>query len=131
MTKTNFVQVEDKGKENPNGVVSVSGYSNGSNVSWIWTDEFFKMGNKSLPHTVKTMPKIKKVMCFESLVTKVWWSDGTTTEVRCGDRDTFNPEFGLAMCIAKKYSGNYENFHKSLLRTRHSIGGKLHKVIEK
>ena len=80
---------------------------------------------------VKTMPKIEKVTFFENRITKTWFSDGTVVSVDCKDKDEFNPEFGLAMCIAKKYFGSYEGFQNSLKKSRHMIDGKKTRVIRK
>lgn len=54
-------------------------------------------------------PKPKEVI-FHDPATIVYWTDGTKTVVKCGPHDTFDPEHGLAMAIAKKQLGN--EFHK-------------------
>lgn len=54
-------------------------------------------------------PRPKEVI-FHDPATIVYWSDGTKTVVKCGPHDTFDPEHGLAMAIAKKQLGN--EFHK-------------------
>ena len=63
------------------------------------------------------MSYIDKVV-FNNPATIVLWKDGTKTVVKCGDGDTFDPEKGLAMAIAKKALGNkgyyYEVFKKWL-----------------
>lgn len=48
--------------------------------------------------------KIKNVI-FNDPATIVFWSDGTKTVVKCGGNDTYDPEKGLAMAVAKKYLG--------------------------
>lgn len=51
---------------------------------------------------------IEKVL-FNNPATIVWWEDGTKTVVKA-DSETFDPEKGLAMAIAKKYLGNKGNY---------------------
>ena len=60
-------------------------------------------------------PEVKKVV-FHDPATVVYWSDGTKTVVKCGPHDTFDPEKGLAMAIAKKHFGNGNEFHKTFKR---------------
>ena len=60
-------------------------------------------------------PKPEKVV-FHDPATVVYWSDGTKTVVKCGPHDTFDPEKGLAMAIAKKHFGNGNEFHKTFKR---------------
>lgn len=59
------------------------------------------------------MPNITKVI-FNKPATIVLWEDGTKTVVKCSDRDLWNPEKGLAMCIVKKIFGSsyHEIFKK-------------------
>lgn len=54
--------------------------------------------------------KIKNVI-FNDPATIVFWSDGSKTVVKCGERDTFDPEKGLAMAISKKFLGNKGNYN--------------------
>lgn len=49
-------------------------------------------------------PRPKEVI-FHDPATIVYWTDGTKTVVKCGPHDTFDPEHGLAMAIAKKQVG--------------------------
>lgn len=64
-----------------------------------------------------------KDVIFNAPATIVFWNDGTKTVVRCGEGEKYDPEKGLALCIAKKALGNkhdyYEPFKKWL--------GKYHK----
>lgn len=60
-------------------------------------------------------PEAKKVV-FHDPATVVYWTDGTKTVVKCGPHDTFDPEKGLAMAIAKKHFGNGNEFHKTFKR---------------
>lgn len=57
----------------------------------------------------KTNPKIKDVI-FNDPATIVFWSDGTKTVVKCQEGDTYDPEKGLTMAIAKKFFGNKGNY---------------------
>ena len=57
--------------------------------------------------------EIKKVI-FNCPATIVFWSDGSKTVVKCGERDTYDPEKGLAMCIVKRYLGNKGNYYNEL-----------------
>lgn len=56
-------------------------------------------------------PQPKEVI-FHDPATIVYWTDGTKTVVKSGPHDTFDPEKGLAMAIAKKHFGNGNEFHK-------------------
>lgn len=60
---------------------------------------------------VPTVPGIKKVI-FNNPATIVFWNNGTKTIVKCSENDTFDPEKGLAMAIAKYHFGNDYTFHK-------------------
>lgn len=55
--------------------------------------------------------KIKKVI-FNDPATIVFWSDGKKTVVKCGERDIYDPEKGLAMAIAKRALGNEGNYYE-------------------
>ena len=52
-----------------------------------------------------SLPSIRNVI-FNPPATFVFWTDGTKTVVKCGERDAYDPEKGLAMAIAKKAMGN-------------------------
>ena len=67
--------------------------------------EFSKMNSKSIHN------KIKKVI-FNDPATIVFWSDGKKTVVKCGERDIYDPEKGLAMAIAKRALGNEGNYYE-------------------
>ena len=75
----------------------------------LWT----KMNPYNKPNYV--IPEIKTVY-FNNPVTVVLWTDGTKTIVRCQEGDTYDPEKGLAMAVAKKLYGNkgryYDIFRK-------------------
>lgn len=55
--------------------------------------------------------KIKKVI-FNAPATVVLWEDGTKTIVKSFEGDTYDPEKGLAMAIAKKALGNQGNYYE-------------------
>lgn len=57
------------------------------------------------------LPAINRVI-FNFPATVVLWSDGTKTVVKCGERDEWDPEKGLAMAIAKKAMGNKGSYNK-------------------
>lgn len=57
--------------------------------------------------------EIKKVI-FNDPATIVFWTDNSKTVVKCGERDTYDPEKGLAMCIVKRYLGNKGNYYNEL-----------------
>ena len=56
------------------------------------------------PHSVISSPieiDIEKVI-YHNPATIVIWNDGTKTVVKCQKGDTYDPEKGLALCLAKK-----------------------------
>lgn len=53
----------------------------------------------------KTTMGIKNVI-FHDPATIVYWMDGSKTVVKCQSGDTFDPEKGLAMAIAKRVYGD-------------------------
>lgn len=57
--------------------------------------------------------KIKHVI-FNGPATIVFWQDDTKTVVKCREGDTFDPEKGLAMAIAKKALGNEEGYYEGI-----------------
>lgn len=68
-------------------------------------------GYKKTP--VRSVPPIKDVI-FNKPATIVFWDDDTKTVVKCQEGDTFDPEKGLAMAIAKKLFGNKGNYNNQL-----------------
>lgn len=56
---------------------------------------------------------IKNVI-FNPPATVVYWTDGTKTVVKCTENDTFDPEKGLAMAIAKRCAGNNGTYYKEI-----------------
>lgn len=55
---------------------------------------------------------IKKVI-FNNPATIILWADGSKTVVMCGERDTYDPEKGMAMAIARKALGNKGNYYNT------------------
>lgn len=58
---------------------------------------------------------IKNVI-FNDPATIVYWTDGTKTVVKCNDSDTYSPERGLLMAIAKKFLGRNAGRYNNELR---------------
>lgn len=58
-------------------------------------------------------PKIERVM-FNGPATIVFWQDDTKTVVKCREGDTFDPEKGIAMAIAKKVLGNEDGYYEGI-----------------
>lgn len=59
------------------------------------------------------IPKIKNVI-FNEPATIVFWTDGTKTVVKTQNSETYDPEKGLAMAIAKKALGNKGNYFNEI-----------------
>lgn len=66
-------------------------------------------------HMITSELKIKKVI-FNKPATIVFWEDDTKTVVQCGPLDSFDPEKGLAMAIAKKALGNKGNYYNEIYK---------------
>ena len=58
-----------------------------------------------VPWDPARLPDIKKVI-YNDPATIIFWADGTKTVVQCQKGDSYDPEKGLAMAIAKKALGN-------------------------
>lgn len=54
---------------------------------------------------------IKKVI-FNDPATIILWRNGDKTIVKCSEHDTYDPEKGLAMAIAKHALGNHGNYYE-------------------
>ena len=74
---------------------------------------------KTMSKKVMALCTIKRVI-FNDPATIILWADGTKTVVKCAKDETFDPEKGLAMAIAKKALGNegwyYDIFKAYLLK---------------
>ena len=77
----------------------------------ITQDIFSSLNNKKENTEMKTtLPAIKNVV-FNNPLTIIIWEDGTKTYVKTSGEDTYDPEKGMALAIAKKAMGNkYEYF---------------------
>lgn len=60
---------------------------------------------KTTSKKAMALDSIKRVI-FNDPATIILWADGTKTVVKCAKDETFDPEKGLAMAIAKKALGN-------------------------
>ena len=60
---------------------------------------------KENEYMLKYLPSIKNVV-FNNPATIIFWEDGTKTIVKAMEADTYDPEFGFAMCICKKALGD-------------------------
>ena len=57
-----------------------------------------------------------KTVIFNPPATIVYWEDGEKTIVKCMEGDEFNPEVGLAMCLAKYIFGKrYKKWFRDAL----------------
>ena len=77
-----------------------------------------------------SFPKVKKVEFHNNYATVVYFEDNTVVRSVTGEKDSFNPEMGYAMCLAKKYMGSYEKFAWSLEKAKHYENGKKVKKIK-
>lgn len=68
--------------------------------------------------SAKILPGIEKVI-FNPPATVVIWQDGAKTVVKCGEGEEFCEETGLAMAIARRYSGNRSRFLKMVRGAKH------------
>lgn len=60
----------------------------------------------------KQSPRIQiNRVIYNDPYTIVLWSDDTKTIVKCQEGDTYNPNHGLALCLAKKLYGNTNKFN--------------------
>ena len=85
------------------------------------------MHNIDIKRKGSRIPPIKKVI-FNPPATIALWGDGTKTVVKCQNMEwrrhfggclncrTYDPEKGLAMCIAKKALGNKGNYYNEFKR---------------
>ena len=72
-----------------------------------------------IEETIKTLynkmykleQKYIESVIFNYPATIVFWNDRTKTVVKVTDDETFDPEKGLAMAVAKKYFGNNGNYY--------------------
>ena len=58
-----------------------------------------------------TVGKMPVKVIFSDPATILFWNDGTKTVVKCQPDETFDPEKGVAMAIAKRALGNEGNYY--------------------
>ena len=94
-------------------IMIASRQSGKTNMQLKYLEKMMKKWNSEI---VNNNPSITNVI-FNNPATIVFWSDGTKTVVKA-ENETFDPEKGLAMAIAKKSLGNkgdyYNEFKKWL-----------------
>ena len=83
---------------------------------WDQTDHYMSLLERYWRNDVKatkevynTMKSSIKKVIFNPPATIVFWGDGTKTVVKSDE--TFDPEKGLAMAIAKHHLGNKGNYY--------------------
>ena len=76
-------------------------------------EDYYAKRKNEREQSMRKPIKIKKVI-YNNPATIVMWSDGTKTVVKCSERDTYDPEKGLVMAIAKKSFGNKGNYYKEI-----------------
>ena len=67
-------------------------------------------------HCSNLTPKTTIKVIFNDPATIVYWTDGTKSVVKCNDGDTYSPERGLLMAIAKKFLGRNAGRYNNELR---------------
>ena len=74
---------------------------------------------------IKTMRNSIKKIIFNDPATIIIWSNGDKTIVKCGEGETYDPEKGMAMAIAKHFLGDkgnyYETFKKWLPKEHETV----------
>lgn len=78
-------------------------------------------GRFKLPLVTETMPKIKQII-INPPATIIIWKDGTKTV--CKSNEEYDPEVGVAMCIAKKYFGSRNQFTKAVKEAMKDFEGR-------
>lgn len=95
--------------------IKVAGSNLTGSGSWVNPCAFDVLNPETLKITEQGVPEIKDVI-FNEPATIIFWNDDTKTVVKCGEGEKYDPEKGLALCIAKKTLGNkyeyYEPFKK-------------------
>ena len=92
--------------------VAIDGYPEGK-LSW-W-DPMLMEVDYTRVNKVETnhLPAIKNVV-FNDPLTVIVWADGTKTYVKASGEDTFDPEKGMALAIAKKAMENKYNYFETI-----------------
>lgn len=84
-------------------------------LSTWFADLKFELDKEKKEMKEKKLEILKVV--FNGPATIVFWSDKTKTVVKCGKRDKFDPEKGLAMAIVKKMFGNKGNYYNIIKKS--------------
>ena len=103
-------------------------------------DSVAYMSNVVERYTAPNKPVRLDHVVYNDPATIACWSDGTKTIVKCGTKDTYDPEKGLLLCIAKKVSDNGKDWYKKLqsklplaaTKSKKEVtDGEMHKVLSK
>ena len=74
---------------------------------------------------IKIMRNSIKKIIFNDPATIIIWSNGDKTIVKCGEGETYDPEKGMALAIAKHFLGDkgnyYETFKKWLPKEHETV----------
>lgn len=74
---------------------------------------------------IKTMRNSIKKIIFNDPATIIIWGNDDKTIVKCGEGETYDPEKGMAMAIAKHFLGDkgnyYETFKKWLPKEHETV----------
>ena len=62
---------------------------------------------------IKTMRNSIKKIIFNDPATIIIWGNGDKTIVKCGEGETYDPEKGMAMAIAKHFLGDKSNYYET------------------
>jgi hypothetical protein len=89
-----------------------------------------KMDKNIITHKLEFFPKPKNVV-FNNTTTIVFWSDGTKTISKLMDGDTFDPEHGVAMCVAKKIFGSHSKLRKFVKKNGYTQENEINKLAKK
>ena len=84
-------------------------------LSTLFADLKFELDREKKEMKEKKLEILRVV--FNGPATIVFWSDKTKTVVKCGKRDKFDPEKGLAMAIVKKMFGNNGNYYNIIKKS--------------
>ena len=85
--------------------------------TFVPAEPLLHLTQKQLNHYYQTYLPEPKTVIFNPPATIVYWEDGEKTIVKCMEGDEFNPEVGLAMCLAKYiFGGRYKRWFKDALK---------------
>ena len=84
---------------------STSNYTIYTNAPPISLSEYIRKLDKAAASSIKRV-------IFNPPATIVMWTDGTKTVVKC-ENEAYDPEKGMAMCLAKRFLGNKGNYYEA------------------